>query len=295
MLPFLTLMMTVVSSLSARWRNREYGPPDLESIRSFEADGQDGIDAYYPKSVYGNTLYRTRLPWWQKSAQHYLIAVGAVVIRNMLPLSHIPDTTSAEEAMAEKKQDGLLKHGQYNFGASWNEIDEKRFSLELDETNQAELAPWRANVLTRVEYVLRRFHLIGWNHKMEGMTLLKTLKDSIAQYFHSDYARGGCFRNIEPVKGRYDVHPCTPWAISVLIAIDPDGATLNFPCGQLKLGFGDAVVFSGDLRHAGSGYTKDNVRLHVYYGYEDVDRNEKKLVESEMDGTRKVFKSDLED
>lgn len=288
----MTLMAMMVSTLRDQGRHREEGPQDIKDIRVFHADESEGQGAYFCKHDWGQKVYRERFPRWRKSALYHLITDGVVVIRNMLPPTHIPSYADAVSAMEEKESETSLKRGQYNFGNVVNQVDKKRFSLILDETNEYELAPWRVSVLKRVEDVLRSFQLIGFNHKMEGMTLLKTLMGAVKQFFHSDYPTGGCFRNIEPVKGRYDKHPCTPWAISVLIAIDQDGATLELSCGQLVLNCGDAVVFSGDLRHAGSGYTKDNVRLHVYYGYEDLKRSQRKMVEMETDGTRRVYKSD---
>ncbi len=219
---------------------------------------------------------------FQESALYRLITIGAVLFSGMLISPLVPlnfNTKVIKDAMIHN-----------NFGADEDgAMDKKRWSLELD----VQTAPWLWDVEQRVGSILRKFNLLSAsNHLYEGMTLLKTAKGTQSQRWHIDFRQRGIFERVRPVRGWHDVHPCTPWAISVLIATDPKGAKLAFPNGTLHMKCGEAGVFAGDLVHAGCGYNRDNFRLHIYCGFSD-GHTEPKVVkyDTTADGrrVRKVF------
>ena len=79
------------------------------------------------------------------------------------------------------------------------------------------------------------------------------------QYWHTDYPR-----KIISTFPRESV-PC-----SVLVALSENGADLcvaNEDKGEhtVHIHKGDAIVFRGDLVHAGAAYQDENLRLHLYF------------------------------
>ena len=252
-----------------------------DTKQSLHADGDSGFYPYITREQVDedkkDTGFKSKA--FQASALYRLITIGAVLFNGMLISPPNFNTTAIKYAMIHN-----------NFGpAEDGAMDKKRWSLELD----VQTAPWLWDVEERVRSVLRKFNLLSAsNHVFEGMTLLKTEEGTRNQVWHTDYKGGGIFRYSRPSKGLYDRHPCTPWAISVLIATEETGARLAFPKGELNLKFGDAVVFAGDLVHAGCRYNEDNFRLHIYYGF-DAGPNKKKVVQYDTTAderrVRKVF------
>ena len=153
------------------------------------------------------------------------------------------------------------------------ELDKRRWGCELkDGVGRRARYVWVGEVLDQVDDVLQGLNIVSsTNHSHDSrLTFLLAQRGARSQMFHADFRLGGVFdRRNKPQRGEEDDYPCAPWAISVIIALSKEGAYLDLPCGQVHIKQYEAIVFAGDLRHAGSKYDKQNLRLHVYYAYED--------------------------
>ena len=68
--------------------------------------------------------------------------------------------------------------------------------------------------------------------------------------------------------------PKNPVVITSLAGCQEQISTENFPTKKIiNLERGDALIFRGDLIHAGSAYEMDNVRLHCYLDVPGTKRN----------------------
>jgi hypothetical protein len=270
------------------WDRATKGPRSVDEIEKnrFDAHGTEGRFPFITREQVNENKKVTgfKSKAFRASALFRLIFHGAVLFSGVLP----PETTllpNLETVFAnDRKRDKANKRAQHNFGAGDGGMDKKRWSLELDEKEHT----WVRDVEQHVARMLRGFNLLSEDHIFEGMTLLKTVKGTQNQRWHTDYCPGGIFKRSRPRKGRSDGHPCTPWAISVLIATEESGAKLAFPQGELNLKFGEAVVFAGDVVHAGCKYDNSNIRLHIYYGFDAGTYNKKVVHYSKAaDGKRK--------
>ena len=249
-----------------RWNN---GPETLADIPQFAADADLGDGEYRagaaPFATLSNHIRNKNRPAvrrYQRSALYNLIHVGAFIVTGMLSPELIPtpeEQTRFESLMRRQilSDEGEGVYDRYRLGCTLHECA---------------FDPWVEGVLERVDDVLHSLNIVSKSHHSHptGLTVLKTLRFSKPQKFHSDYERGGAFlRSNKPRRGEEDDQPCAPWAISVLMAMSKDGADLDLPCGRLHIDQYDAIIFAGDLRHAGSAYKKENLRLHVYYDYDD--------------------------
>jgi hypothetical protein len=98
-------------------------------------------------------------------------------------------------------------------------------------------------------------------------SLLLSLPGAPKQNHHHDFADwlpGGLFKQPRNADGTL------PYALSVLIALEDGASWVVWKKGEKekkkKIPRLGAVVFRGDLRHAGDAYHARNVRFHIYYG-----------------------------
>ena len=256
--------------MAKNWRARprwNKGPDTIGDVRKFAANADPGdveynADAAAPFAQFSmgeRNTNKSAVKRYRRSALYNLIHVGAFIVAGMLSpelLPTGPQQKKAEKLMCDQFHSGDGDYDPYRKGCTLNDL----------------LHPWVEGVLERVDDVLHSLNIVSRSHHSHatGLTFLKTLEHSQPQKFHSDYPLGGAFdRSNKPRRGRGDDHPCAPWAISVLVAMSKDGADLDLPCGRLHIDQYDAIVFAGDLRHAGSAYKEENLRLHVYYEYDD--------------------------
>ena len=253
----------------------------MESVLRFAADGTGDGSAPFAVTRRGRcSMNREAAALYKRSALWNLIEHGAFIIEGMLD-EELGTAARKKRAMLEKMK--LLQSQFHNEKV----LDPLRKGCELKAGigDMHGSFMWVEDVLDRVDKVLQDLNIVGSNHSNEtGLSFLVAMKR--AQAFHSDFELGGIFnRQNTPRQGAGDFHFSAPWAISVIIALSPGETYLDLPCGQVCFKQYDAIVIAGDLRHAGSRYKKLNIRLHVYYEYDDGRKEGKKKVPS-RDGER---------
>ena len=122
-------------------------------------------------------------------------------------------------------------------------------------------------VLASIRAVLVVFGLLNESHFEDAASLLLSLPGAPKQNHHHDFADwlpGGLFKQPRNADGTL------PYALSVLITLEGGASWVVWKKGEKekkimipRLG---AVVFRGDLIHAGDAYHARNVRFHIYYG-----------------------------
>ena len=251
----------------------------MESVLRFAAD-ETGVGSapFAVTTKYGPcSMNRAAAALYKRSALWNLIEHGAIIVKGMLD-EELGTKARKKKGMLEKMR--LLKSQFHNEKV----VDPLRKGCELKPRigDMDGSFMWVEDVLDRVDKVLHDLNIVGSNHSNEtGLSFLVAMKLARSQAFHSDFELGGIFnRQNTPRKGASDFHFSAPWAISVIIALSPGKTYLDLPCGQVSFNQYDAIVFAGDLRHAGSRYKELNMRLHVYYEYDDGRKEGKKKVPS---------------
>jgi hypothetical protein len=123
-------------------------------------------------------------------------------------------------------------------------------------------------VLASIRAVLVVFGLLNESHFEDAASLLLSLPGAPKQNHHHDFADwlpgGHLFKQPRNADGTL------PYALSVLIALEDGASWVVWKKGEKekkkKIPRLGAVVFRGDLRHAGDAYHARNVRFHIYYG-----------------------------
>lgn len=165
------------------------------------------------------------------------------------------------------KMEGLFGEGLWRTTYEESAARSHRYSLQLlpvDKGSTRRKPPWMQDVVDHVQRVLTKLGILGSQHQLGAMTLLCSEKDACQQDWHCDFPHGHrAFRGKKLAKDG-----TVPYPVSVLIAFDPDGAELPQMRGDtIKFGQYSAVVFRGDLEHAGAAWTKVrlNWRIHMYF------------------------------
>jgi hypothetical protein len=143
-----------------------------------------------------------------------------------------------------------------------------------------EEAAWAEHVVDQVTAALvnlRVIHKIF--HTCDGVALLCAEEGAPRQHAHADMKSRAwqidrLFSRVEAQDG------CTPFPVSVMVATSAGGATLSTPEGVIHVPQYGCVVFRGDLIHAGSAYTAENFRIHLYFGYSQTFGNGETVVRS---------------
>ena len=163
--------------------------------------------------------------------------------------------------------EGLFGEGLWRTTYEESAARSHRYSLQLlpvDKGSTRRKSPWMQDVVVHVQRVLTKLKILGSQHQLGAMTLLCSEKDACQQDWHCDFPHGHrAFLGKEMAKDG-----TVPYPVSVLIAFDPDGAELPQMRGEtIKFGQYSAVVFRGDLEHAGAAWTKMrlNWRIHMYF------------------------------
>ena len=126
-------------------------------------------------------------------------------------------------------------------------------------------APWMRELEQHVFGVLCRLGILGKQHNLGGMSLLLSAPNACQQSWHTDY------KWWEPVFKRKHLerNGTVPYPVSVLIGLHEKGAELPLQKGPvIKFGRYSAVIFRGDLEHAGAAWLRrrGNIwRIHLHY------------------------------
>ena len=198
---------------------------------------------------------------------------GATVVRDIITRRHFKVSDFRELA---PKMEGLFGEGVFkNYAESTKSSN--RYSMQLLPRVKGptpEDAPWMQAMVERVRDVLGPdgLKILGPQHQFGAMTLL--LSDgrgqgACQQDWHCDYDwKAKVFNKY----GKKLMHGgSVPYPVSVLIACHEDGASLPVK-GAEVINFGQfsAVVFRGDLEHAGAAWRRRglhawNWRIHMYF------------------------------
>jgi hypothetical protein len=198
---------------------------------------------------------------------------GATVVRDIITKDHFK--VSDFEKLAPLME-GLFGEGVFkNYAEST--LRSKRYSMQLLPRVKGptpEDAPWMQAMVERVRDVLgpHGLKILGLQHQFGAMTLL--LSDgrgqgACQQDWHCDYDWKAKVFNKYGKKLKHG--GSVPYPVSVLIACHEDGASLPVK-GAEVINFGQfsAVVFRGDLEHAGAAWRRRglhawNWRIHMYF------------------------------
>jgi hypothetical protein len=198
---------------------------------------------------------------------------GATVVRDIITKDHFK--VSDFEKLAPKME-GLFGEGVFKDYAKSTERS-NRYSMQLLPRVKGptpEDAPWMQAMVERVRDVLGPdgLKILGPQHQFGAMTLL--LSDgrgqgACQQDWHCDYDWKAKVFNKYGKKLKHG--GSVPYPVSVLIACHEDGASLPVK-GAEVINFGQfsAVVFRGDLEHAGAAWRRRglhawNWRIHMYF------------------------------
>ena len=198
---------------------------------------------------------------------------GATVVRDIITKDHFK--VSDFEKLAPKME-GLFGEGVFKDYAKSTERS-NRYSMQLLPRVKGptpEDAPWMQAMVERMRDVLGPdgLKILGPQHQFGAMTLL--LSDgrgqgACQQDWHCDYDWKAKVFNKYGKKLKHG--GSVPYPVSVLIACHEDGASLPVK-GAEVINFGQfsAVVFRGDLEHAGAAWRRRglhawNWRIHMYF------------------------------
>ncbi len=189
---------------------------------------------------------------------------STIVLRIVDPQRH--HRRQEWEALGHKME-GLFGKGLWRTTYEESAARSHRYSLQLlpvDKGSTRRKPPWMQDVVDHVQRVLTKLGILGSQHQLGAMTLICSEKDACQQDWHCDFPHGHrAFLGKKLAKDG-----TVPYPVSVLIAFDPDGAELPQMRGEtIKFGQYSAVVFRGDLEHAGAAWTKVrlNWRIHMYF------------------------------
>jgi hypothetical protein len=189
---------------------------------------------------------------------------GATVVRRIITNRHFK--VSDFNALVPKME-GLFGEGVFeNYAESAKRSN--RYSMQLLPVVKgptSEDAPWMEAMVKRVQDVLTELGILGPQHQLGAMTLLLSDENACQQDWHCDFPwRHRVFN----VRKKLEDDGSVPYPVSVLIACHKDGASLAVK-GREVINFGQfsAVVFRGDLEHAGAAWSSHgwNFRIHMYF------------------------------
>ena len=189
---------------------------------------------------------------------------GATVVRRIITNRHFK--VSDFNALAPKME-GLFGEGVFeNYAESAKRSN--RYSMQLLPVVKgptSEDAPWMEAMVKRVQDVLTELGILGPQHHLGAMTLLLSDENACQQDWHCDFPWQ---HRVFNVRKSLEDDGSVPYPVSVLIACHKDGASLPVK-GAEVINFGQfsAVVFRGDLEHAGAAWSGHgwNFRIHMYF------------------------------
>jgi hypothetical protein len=195
---------------------------------------------------------------------------GATVVRDIITKDHFK--VSDFEKLAPKME-GLFGEGVFKDYAKSTERS-NRYSMQLLPRVKGptpEDAPWMQAMVERVRDVLTGLKILGPQHQLGAMTLLLSAENACQQDWHCDFPWD---HEVFSVRKSLEDDGSVPYPVSVLIACHEKGASLPVK-GAEVINFGQfsAVVFRGDLEHAGAAWRGRgwNFRIHMYFETRGVD------------------------
>ena len=195
---------------------------------------------------------------------------GAAVVRDIITRRHFKVSDFRELA---PKMEGLFGEGVFkNYAESTKRSN--RYSMQLLPRVKGptpEDAPWMQAMVERVRDVLTGLKILGPQHQLGAMTLLLSAENACQQDWHCDFPWD---HEVFSVRKSLEDDGSVPYPVSVLIACHEKGASLPVK-GAEVINFGQfsAVVFRGDLEHAGAAWRGRgwNFRIHMYFETRGVD------------------------
>ena len=193
---------------------------------------------------------------------------GATVVRGIIKKKHfkVSDFVALAPLM-----EGLFGKGVFDKGYAESTERSNRYSLQLLPVEKRplrptlEVAPWMKAMVKRVQDVLTELGILGPQHVFGAMTLLLSREGACQQDWHCDFPWK---HQVFNVRKSLEDDGSVPYPVSVLIACHKHGASLPVK-GAEVINFGQfsAVVFRGDLEHAGAAWTRRgmNFRIHMYF------------------------------
>jgi hypothetical protein len=152
----------------------------------------------------------------------------------------------------------------FNHNARTNANDDKRCQAHINVTDE---------VLKGIDAVLTPFEKGGL--KRSSFVVLRSFSRCQEQAAHQDFDTDSPgFALSVPLGVLVALQDCTTFDVwpNSHLATRTDEHLTPIVRHQLALKKGDVLVFRGDLVHAGSAYSKPNVRLHCYLDAEHTDR-----------------------
>ena len=197
-------------------------------------------------------------------------SMGATVVRDVVLGKHFPGV-KVFNALS-KPMDGLFGKGLFPVTRdSYARSAEasKRRSVQLlpvEKGPTTEEAPWMEDMVSRVQRVLTKVGILGEQHELGAMTLLLSMPGACQQDYHCDFP----WNHRVFSRKSLEKDGTVPYPVSVLIAFHDKGASLPLMRGKtIVFDKFSAVVFRGDLEHAGAEWTRFqrdwNFRVHMYF------------------------------
>ena len=132
--------------------------------------------------------------------------------------------------------------------------------------------------------IKQKIHNLGFNHAMNNWVIIRSKPGCRDQAAHTDYVPSteiaACPDNQMPLAILIALMPDTKihvWPKSIRLAsMNPELYVDIKPIKRLTitLNEGDLFIFRGDLVHAGSGYSEENIRLHCFMDSQIVPRTQ---------------------
>lgn len=193
---------------------------------------------------------------------------GYAVLTNIITANDAT-TLLAMQPADDKSWGGLF--GKKVFGKEDNAYAKscstsRRYTKELDK-NECVVAA----VVERVRTMLIEHGVMNDKHFVDAISLLLSLPGAPKQQYHLDFKDWKGTPGAKLFKRRKrDDDGTLPYPLSVLIALEAGSSWMVRRTGeeekQIFISRLGAVVFRGDLTHAGSKYNERNVRFHIYFG-----------------------------
>jgi hypothetical protein len=197
-------------------------------------------------------------------------SMGATVVRDIVLNKHFPGIKVFEKLL--KPMDGLFGKALFpvtrdSYARSAAASNRRSIQLlPVEKGPTTEEASWMEDMVRRVHEVLTDLGILGKQHELGAMTLLLSMPGACQQDYHCDFP----WNHRVFSRKSLEEDGTVPYPVSVLIAFHKKGASLPLMRGKtIVFEKFSAVVFRGDLEHAGAEWTRLqrdwNFRVHMYF------------------------------
>jgi hypothetical protein len=202
-------------------------------------------------------------------------SMGATVVRDIVLKKHFPGIKVFRDLL--EPMDGLFGKGLFpvtrgSYARSAAASNRRSIQLlPVEKGPTTEQAPWMEGMVSRVQQVLTEdLHILGPQHELGAMTLLLSMPGACQQDYHCDFPWNHRVFSRKSLEKKGKKKGTVPYPVSVLIAFHDKGASLpRMRAETIVFDQFSAVVFRGDLEHAGAEWTRHqrgwNFRVHMYF------------------------------